>query len=139
LQALQDPEFKRHHPEDVAICRTNRSMLEGRFGLKFAPEALARRFAFEREAAGGAMPFGFHGLFNFDIACGADLGTVLDALPIGLLGNRDARDLARKLVHSPDRMHRRIGRRLIRRRIVDKPLDRRDWAILLGLSKKVRP
>lgn len=52
-----------HEAEDVAICRTWRPRLEADFGLRFAPEALARLFSHERgEPASNS--FGFHGVFN---------------------------------------------------------------------------
>ncbi len=61
LEALQDPAFKVQTPEDTAICRTHRPLLEARYGLRFAPPALAERFSFE--ALPPAAPtFGFHGL-----------------------------------------------------------------------------
>jgi hypothetical protein len=48
--------------EDVLICRQYRPELEAR-GLCFAPEPVARRFAYERMPPTGAE-FGFHGAFN---------------------------------------------------------------------------
>jgi hypothetical protein len=49
--------------EDDFVCRQQRSVLEQEYGIAFAPEATADRFAYER-----SMPdrpsFGFHGLFN---------------------------------------------------------------------------
>jgi hypothetical protein len=60
LEALQDPALRVQTPEDVAICRGHRPLLEAR-GLRFAPPALAERFSFE--ALPPAAPtFGFHGL-----------------------------------------------------------------------------
>lgn len=50
--------------EDVAICRTFRPLLEREYGIRFASEALADRFAFEAAYPVG-LPFGFHGLYNF--------------------------------------------------------------------------
>ena len=50
--------------EDVAICRTFRPLLEREYGIRFADEALADRFAFEAAYPVG-LPFGFHGLYNF--------------------------------------------------------------------------
>ncbi len=66
LQALADPQFKVHTKvnEDDIICRAGRPALERTFGIRFAPEAVAHRFAYERSTP--AFPtFGFHGLFNF--------------------------------------------------------------------------
>ena len=50
--------------EDVAICRTFRPLLEHEYGIRFASEALADRFAFEAAYPIG-LPLGFHGLYNF--------------------------------------------------------------------------
>ncbi len=71
LQACKDHEFRAIHPEDVAICRDNRAMLESRYGIHFADEATAARFAFERSVTGAAA-FGFHGVFNMMPALGAE-------------------------------------------------------------------
>ena len=61
LEACRQPGFKVHHPEDVAICRTNRNLLES-IGIRFAPAALADAFAAER-AGDPAQSFGYHGVF----------------------------------------------------------------------------
>ncbi|QUT04352.1 hypothetical protein KFK14_14905 [Sphingobium phenoxybenzoativorans] len=63
LQACKDPEFRGSHPEDVAICRENRTLLEKKFSLKFAEPALADNFSFERLKP-DKPTFGFHGAFN---------------------------------------------------------------------------
>lgn len=64
LEALRDPEVVPGDLEDVTICRTYRSHLESAHGIRFAPEAVADRFAFEA-SYWTSPPFGFHGLFNF--------------------------------------------------------------------------
>jgi hypothetical protein len=63
LEACRSPEFVRSPPEDVAICRVNRALLEQRFGIRFADRATAARFSFER-SRDRAETFGFHGIFN---------------------------------------------------------------------------
>jgi hypothetical protein len=65
LEALQDGRITVGATEDETICRRYRPLLERDYGIRFADEATAERFAFE-----GAYPidwrtFGFHGLFNF--------------------------------------------------------------------------
>ena len=50
--------------EDLTIGRTYRPLLEREYGIRFADEAMADRFAFEAAYPIG-KPFGFHGLFNF--------------------------------------------------------------------------
>lgn len=63
LEACCDPQFQVGHPEDIAICRTNRALLEREFGIRFADRFTAERFAFERSRPNQAT-FGFHGIFN---------------------------------------------------------------------------
>lgn len=48
--------------EDIIIARICRDQLEQQ-GIRFAPESVARRFAYERELPTG-HEFGFHGAFN---------------------------------------------------------------------------
>jgi hypothetical protein len=80
--------------EDVAICRTHRSMLETRFGLRFAPEDVARRFAYERMDPTGEE-FGFHGALNM----------------VGLVSSRELRSLLREL--EPNLLNRREHHELL--------------------------
>lgn len=61
MEACRDPGFAMHHPEDLAIARTNRAWLEAR-GLRFAPRNVADLFAAER-AGDPAASFGYHGVF----------------------------------------------------------------------------
>lgn len=70
LEACRDPDFVVEHPEDVAICRTNRALLEERHSCRFAQPALAASFSFERKQPGGTT-FGFHGVFNMVPLLGA--------------------------------------------------------------------
>lgn len=54
------------HPEDDTLCRRYRPMLEQYANFRWAPEALAAKFSFERTSPQeGARIFGFHGVFNF--------------------------------------------------------------------------
>jgi hypothetical protein len=62
LEACKALPFDGHESEDIVIGRTCRSRLE-RQGIRFAPAAVARRFAYERTAWTG-REFGFHGAFN---------------------------------------------------------------------------
>jgi Protein of unknown function (DUF5672) len=62
LKACSTLPFDGSMGEDVVISRVWRPQLEAQ-GLRFAPEAVARRFAYERTAPQG-HEFGFHGSFN---------------------------------------------------------------------------
>jgi hypothetical protein len=98
LRALQDLTLAPSHPEDLAICREHRAALGQRHGIRFAPRALAERFAFERTAPRGPT-FGFHGLFHFDRVLPPDeLRALLAKLPDAMLRGLDAHDLARQLI-----------------------------------------
>lgn len=70
MDACRLPDFNPHHPEDVAICRTNRSLLD-RLGLRFAPVELADAFSAER-AGDPKESFGYHGVFLMPEVLGAD-------------------------------------------------------------------
>lgn len=70
LEACRDQLFREEHPEDIAICRTNRALLESKHGIRFADRSAADRFAVERAPAGPT--FGFHGIFNMSEALGPD-------------------------------------------------------------------
>lgn len=71
LEACRASRFEGGHPEDVAICRTNRSMLERVYRLAFADRGTAARFSFER-AVPADPTFGFHGIFNMIPTLGAE-------------------------------------------------------------------
>jgi hypothetical protein len=88
--------------EDIAICRTNRRVLEERFGLRFAPEHIARQFAFERRAPLGDE-FGFHGAFNMvGRMPGSMLAGLLAELEPGLLNRREHREILREALRRGD-------------------------------------
>lgn len=71
LQACLDPAFRIVHPEDLAICRINRALLEQEHGIRFADRGTAEHFAYER-ALPARPTFGFHGIFNMIPLLGAD-------------------------------------------------------------------
>ena len=99
-------------PEDIAICRIHRTSLERDFAIRFAPEPLARRFAFERYAPTGCE-FGFHGAFNLATLTDAEtFGLLLDELEPGLLNRREHRELLRDALR---RGRLTLARNLIRR------------------------
>jgi hypothetical protein len=63
MDACREDGLIEGHPEDVAICRTHRDRLVRQHGLRFADEATAARFAYERTPTSG-REFGFHGAVN---------------------------------------------------------------------------
>lgn len=70
MELCRQPKFRAHHPEDVAVCRTNRALLQSQ-GMRFAPAAVAETFASER-AGDPAQSFGYHGVFLMPKILGPD-------------------------------------------------------------------
>lgn len=70
MSLCQSKAFRAHHPEDLAIARTNRLWLENN-GMRFAPKAIADQFAAERIGDPRAC-FGYHGAWNMPRAIGMD-------------------------------------------------------------------
>jgi hypothetical protein len=69
MEQCRSTGFTRHHPEDVAIGRTNRIWLEEQ-GMRFAPQDMADMFSTERTGDIGRS-FGYHGAFNMPQVLGA--------------------------------------------------------------------
>ena len=61
LNALRDARITQLVPEDIAICRTYRELLEREHGIRFAPAEVAGRFSFETLPP-PAPTLGFHGI-----------------------------------------------------------------------------
>jgi hypothetical protein len=88
--------------EDVTICRTHRRLLEQRFGLRFAPEELAQRFAYERMTPTG-NEFGFHGALNMiDQITSRERIALFAELEPGLLNRREHREIFRAALRRRD-------------------------------------
>jgi Protein of unknown function (DUF5672) len=86
------------HPEDQMLCRNHRGGLETTHGIRFAPAALARRFAYENEKP-RQPTFGFHGPYNLPFAMNeGELSQLLEQLPDDFFRSRDARRLAHALL-----------------------------------------
>ncbi len=69
MELCRSSGFVRHHPEDLAIGRTNRAWLEEQ-GIRFAPKDVANMFSAER-AGDSRCSFGYHGAFNMPQVLGA--------------------------------------------------------------------
>ena len=96
LDALAGPDFAPVPgiAEDVLICRTWRRTLEREHGIRFAPAAVATRFAYERVPPAGPT-FGFHGLFNaWRHLDDAGLAELVALLPGPALHGREFAELA---------------------------------------------
>lgn len=98
LDALTSDDIAPAHPEDVCIARTNRTLLEQHWGIRFADEALAREFAFERDRRTPSS-FGFHGLSNMAVLLSeAQLQTFMAEAPAALFGSVEARGFIKHLI-----------------------------------------
>lgn len=98
LRAGQDKRIVELHPEDEVLCRTWRPLLIDTYQVRFAPPAVAARFAFENTAP-SSPTLGFHGPYHLPrFLDAATLGDWLEALPDGFFRSRDARRLARALL-----------------------------------------
>jgi hypothetical protein len=108
LEALRRPDLVISSPEDVAIGRVNRRRLEADHGIRFADQATAARFSFER-TAGSLATFGFHGAFNLIPLLGADrfwsIYRTLDERGAVL---RDAHLIRQQLSGTPDAGKRQL-------------------------------
>ena len=107
MEACRDPRFQAGHPEDVAICRTNRQLLEDK-GMRFASADLASKFSFERGHT-SEPTFGFHGIFNVIPLLGADqFWEIYRRLDDRGTAAVDFELLFRQLGTGPDKTRRRI-------------------------------
>ncbi|MCH4151324.1 MAG: hypothetical protein LKF30_05175 [Sphingobium sp.] len=93
LEACRNLPLKNGEPEDVLICRHYREYLEQTHALRFAPEHLARQFAYERMEKIGTE-FGFHGVFNmFRDMPSAEFSAILATLEPRLLGRQESNEI----------------------------------------------
>ena len=72
-------------PEDLFICRYHRSLLEDKFGCRFAPKAIAAHFAFELPIPPHPT-FGFHGAFHLPQLYAGNLDFLLEHIPLRMFG-----------------------------------------------------
>lgn len=98
--------------EDVYICRTMRPRLERDHAIRFAPPALASRFAHERQRGSGPT-FGYHGVFNLVAQIGdREAARILAELPIHGLARNELREVGWwALRHGRPRLLAEVARR----------------------------
>ncbi|WP_332878357.1 DUF5672 family protein [Massilia sp. S19_KUP03_FR1] len=122
VDLLASMDFDVVHPEDAVICELRRDELEAR-GIRFAPRAVADRFAMEMiEPA--APTFGFHGFNNFHYALDdARLDAYLALCDVSMLRAPAARQLVRQLYH---RGRHGMAMRMLRRRWGGTPRQRAE-------------
>lgn len=102
------------HPEDHAICELHRDELIQQHGIRFAPAAVAARFAFE-ETTPDSPTFGFHGVFNFHkVMDDAALQRYIDLCDDKTMWSEPVRRLIRNVYHGG---RYAMARRMLRRRL----------------------
>jgi Protein of unknown function (DUF5672) len=128
LDALASDAFEAQHPEDVCIARTWRTQLEEQFDIRFADEAMAHRFAFERERLQPSS-FGFHGLSNLaSVMSKPELQSFVDAAPVELFGSVEARGFIKRLVALK---LKQAARTALQKRRAAKPINLADLRLWL--------
>lgn len=130
LDALMDDTIIAHHPEDVCIARTCRTLLEQRYGIRFADEALAHQFAFERERQTPSS-FGFHGMSNMAaLLSEQELALFMRDAPATLFGSVEARGFIKRLI---GRNMKTLARKALQRRRQTKPINLADMRLWVRL------
>lgn len=131
LDALTSPDITPHHPEDVCIARAYRTLLEQRWGIRFASESLAHEFAFERERKTPSS-FGFHGLSNMGhLLSERELVTFMAQAPSSLFSSVEARGFIKHLIR---RKMKPLAKQALARRRQAKKLDAADMRLWVRLA-----
>ena len=122
MTLCRSSEFTAHHPEDIAIGRTNRAFLEAR-DMRFAPRELADRFAAERAGDPDAS-FGYHGVFLMPrVLGGEDFWNAYASLDERSSLRPDFGDLLRSVLRGDKGARRAVT--MIGRKLADARLWRR--------------
>ncbi len=131
LDALADPAItlNENENEDEAICIRHRELLETKYGIRFADERVADRFAFDVGRPNGPT-LGFHGVFNFwQVLSDDELVTFARTAPEAIAEGLGFGALCKNLVDlkRPD-----VAREFVTRRLASLPHD------VLGLDLRAR-
>ncbi len=122
LVALANPEFTLDpdENEDTAICIRHREALETKYGIVFADERVADRFAFEVGRPVGPT-LGFHGVFNFwQVLDAADLIAFARTAPDAIARGVGFGALTKNLI---DLKRADVARAFVMRRLALSPND----------------
>lgn len=120
MDALAKPEFDLNadENEDTAICIRHREVLETKYGIAFADERVADRFAFDVGRPVGPT-LGFHGVFNFwQVLTDAELKTFAQTAPDAIVRGLGFAALSKNLV---DLKRVEVAREFIARRLMTTP------------------
>ncbi len=106
--------------EDTAICIHHRALLEKKYGIVFASERVADRFAFDVSRPIGPT-LGFHGVFNFwQVMSDEELITFARTAPEAIAEGLGFGALAKNLV---DLKRVDVAREFVTRRLASMPHD----------------
>ena len=122
LTALANPEFALtpDENEDTAICIRHRDVLETQYGIAFADERVADRFAFDVGRPLGRT-LGFHGVFNFwQVMSNAELDAFARTAPDAIAQGLGFGALTKNLV---DLKRAKVAQAFVARRLALLPND----------------
>ncbi len=122
LDALADPEITLNadENEDEAICIRYREFLETKYGISFADERVADRFAFDVGRPIGPT-LGFHGVFNFwQVLTNEELTMFARTVPEAIAKGLGFGALTKNLV---DLKRIDVAREFVTRRLASLPHD----------------
>lgn len=131
LEALADPliSLNADENEDTAICVRHRDFLETKYGIAFADERVADRFAFDVGRPVGPT-LGFHGVFNFwQVLTDDELVSFARTAPEAIAEGLGFSALCKNLV---DLKRADVAREFVTRRLASLPHD------VLGLDLRAR-
>ncbi len=138
LDALAQPEFTLTHDEneDTAICIRFREALETRYGIAFADERVADRFAFDVGRPLGPT-LGFHGVFNFwQVLDEAALITFAHAAPDAIVQGLGFAALTKNLL---DLKRAAVAPAFVARRLALLPHDSQSVELGLRMTALQKP
>jgi len=131
LDALASDDIVARNPEDVCIARTYRSLLEQRWGIRFADEKTAHRFSFERAPRLFASSFGFHGMSHLpEVLPPPALLQFAQSSPSELFASTEARGFIKKAIE--------LGQAEAANLALQKRLRRNKWPAMSDLRLMAR-
>ena len=140
LTALNDPAITLNadENEDEAICVRYRDLLETKYGIVFADERVADRFAFDVGRPVGPT-LGFHGVFNFwQVLNDDELFDFARTAPQAIAQGMGFGALTRNLV---DLKRAELAQAFVTRRLAEAPEEQSTLALLarLNAAKTISP
>ena len=138
LNALANPQFAltADENEDTAICIGHRELLETKYGIAFADERVADRFAFDVGRPVGRT-LGFHGVFNFwQVMSNAELDAFARTAPDAIAQGLGFGALTKNLV---DLKRAEVARAFVARRLALLPSDLQSIELRGRLDALAKP